>query len=282
MALRDTLRMVTTPIEAYTRNSAWTGTGFFFSQVIKSASDKSGKKTIWLVTNRHVVLDKDERTGVETLPTQLEFKLRCVDTASQVMWLPISLTNTELHQFTKVSTNPDIDIAVINVSKKMMSTIKANPTLKIPFSSVSEADIPQNNGFDIDICDDAIAIGYPRGYYDTSNLFPIVKSGIIASPWGVKFEKKPRFLVDMKLFPGSSGSLVISKPSCDISIKGQIQTYTDKHFAFLGIYSSEPYRKGIPVSIDDETTIIKHSSYNLGFVWYSAEVIKIINNGVNP
>lgn len=282
MALRDKLRMVTTPIGALTNTSAWTGTGFFFSQSVKDTNGKHIETQIWLVTNRHVVLDKDEKTGAETLPNQLEFKLRCVDSNSKVNWLSISLSNAELHQLTKVSNNPDIDIAVINVGQKLLSTIKANPTLKVPFSSVSEDDIPQNNGYDIDICDDAIAIGYPRGYYDKSNLFPIVKSGIIASPWNVSFEKKPRFLVDMKLFPGSSGSLVISKPSCDISIHGKMQSFPDKQFAFLGVYSGEPYRQGSPVRVDDELTIIKHSTYNLGFVWYSAEVTKIIASGVNP
>ena len=45
------------------------------------------------------------------------------------------------------------------------------------------------------------------------NLFPIVKSGIIASRWKTGFKGKPYFLIDAKLFPGSSGSVVITKPA---------------------------------------------------------------------
>ena len=64
----------------------------------------------------------------------------------------------------------------------------------------------------MEVFDDYLVIGYPRMFYDKVNLFPIVKSGIIASKWQGMLNGKPYFLIDAKLFPGSSGSIVISKP----------------------------------------------------------------------
>lgn len=281
MALRDTLRSVTVPIEGNTATSFWTGTGFFFKQEKKDDQGKIIDMQVWLVTNRHVALDKDE-TGKEIVPLSITFKMRCVDSTPKVQWFPITINEKELKTIMKVHNDANVDVALINVGQMIIDAQKANPQLKFTFSAMSDNDIPQYNGFDIDVCDDAIAIGYPRGYYDITNLFPIVKSGIIASPWGVAFMGLPRFLVDIKLFPGSSGSLVISKPSFDVVINGCQTTFTTKKYAFLGVFSSEPYKSGKPIKVDEELTIIKKSTYNLGIVWYSQLVIDIINSGVNP
>lgn len=281
MALRDQLRQVTTTIEAYTSKSLWSGTGFFYKREIKDNKGFVVDYKIWIVTNRHVVLEKDN-SGKETLPTELKFNMRCVDskTKTKIQWFPITLSKKELSACLKVHGNANIDVAVVEVTNRILNAIKSNRQFIFAYSAVSDDDIPQNNGFDIDICDDAIAIGYPRGYYDVVNLFPIIKSGIIASPWDVSFEGKPMFLLDVKLFPGSSGSLIISKPHSEISINGMIKTFPEKKFAFLGVFSGEPYKPGMPIKVDEELTIIKNSTYNLGVVWYSFLIKDIIDNGV--
>ncbi len=281
MALRDRLRHVTTTIEAYSSRSLWTGTGFFFKRETKDGEGKTIDLKLWIVTNRHVVLEKDNN-GTESLPTELKFNLRCVDskTKTSIKWFPVSLNTAQLSNCLKVHPNASIDVAVIEVTQLVIDAIKSNNQYSFAYSAVSEDDIPQNNGIDVDICDDAIAIGYPRGYYDTVNLFPIIKSGIIASPWDVSFEGKPIFMLDVKLFPGSSGSLVVSRPDYNISVNGSFKHFPEKTFAFLGIFSGEPYKPGLPIKVDEEFTIIKNSTYNLGVVWYSFLVTDIIDNGV--
>ena len=133
-------------------------------------------------------------------------------------------------------------------------------------SSVTIHNLPDNCGISVQVADDIIIIGYPRGYYDTYNLFPIVKSGIIASRWGLHFENKPGFLIDAKLFPGSSGSIVLTKPVTSIVTDGPIAGSKEADFAFLGVFSGEPL-------VDGE------SSLNLGFVWYGNLVVDIVNKG---
>ena len=135
------------------------------------------------------------------------------------------------------------------------------------------------NNIDVQASDDVVIIGYPRGFYDKFNLYPIIKSGIIASRWGANFDGKPIFLIDAKLFPGSSGSIVISKP-IDMIVRGGRPLYApEKQFAFLGIYSGEPSLKGRKIEVDN-LVITEKIGFNVGIVWYATLVEKIINNGV--
>ena len=67
---------------------------------------------------------------------------------------------------------------------------------------------------------------------------PIVKSEIIASMWKGMFNDKPYFLIDAKLFPGSSGSIVISKPIGTVIENGKFYVANAKQFAFLRVFSS--------------------------------------------
>ena len=89
--------------------------------------------------------------------------------------------------------------------------------------------------------DDVIVVGFPHGYYDELNHYPIVKRGIVASAWGADFDGEPFFLIDAKLFPGSSGSAVLTKPVEYVHQDGKLhRSPTGKQFALLGVYSGEP------------------------------------------
>ena len=130
----------------------------------------------------------------------------------------------------------------------------------------------------MEVADDVVVIGYPRGFYDHTNLYPIVKSGIIASRWGFNFNGLPYFLIDAKLFPGSSGSIVVSKPQNITVDGGMVFCAKEKQFTFLGIYSGELIRQPHPIEMDD-ITIIRKEGFNLGTVWYGSLVDEIIRDG---
>lgn len=282
MALIDRLHTLTTLITANTGNSMWQATGFFFRTL--TTPDLQGNrfgKDDYLVTNRHVIFSKT--TGTEVLADNLNFSLRYVDPATlSILWYQIPISNADLRVRAYVSSDPSIDVAVIKIGDLVQSAISSNPTKSFGYGVVTEADLPSQNGIDVEVCDDTVVIGYPRAYYDIKNLFPIVKSGIIASACNVYFNDNPFFLTDVKLYGGSSGSLVITKPSYLYHIAGKPVTFNEKKFALLGVYSGEPIYPRDPVQIDEELTIIKNSSYNLGIVWYSSLIIDIINQNVRP
>ncbi|MDX1921345.1 MAG: hypothetical protein SFU25_11510 [Candidatus Caenarcaniphilales bacterium] len=98
-----------------------------------------------------------------------------------------------------------------------------------------------------------------------------VKSGIIASKWRAFYNGNPYFLVDCKLFPGSSGSIIITKATGLGSAVGSFE-----FFQFLGVYSGEFYRRKETIEFD-EMTLIRKETYNIGIAWYYDIIEQIIN-----
>ena len=58
--------------------------------------------------------------------------------------------------------------------------------------------------------EDVYMVGYPDGIRDTVNNQPIFRRGVLATSPRFDFEGKPHFLTDMAVFPGSSGSPIVS------------------------------------------------------------------------
>ena len=125
---------------------------------------------------------------------------------------------------------------------------------------------------------DILVVGYPNGFYDKHSKFPIIKSGIVASKWRSKFNNKPYFLIDAKLFPGSSGSLVITKPLEYIFDGKRIYTPSsiDREFLCLGVYSGQysPKNQG-------DIDISQEENYNMGIVWYYYLIQEVITQGIS-
>lgn len=134
---------------------------------------------------------------------------------------------------------------------------------------------------------DVIVIGYPMGHFDTYNRFPILKSGIIASGWGMNFNEERIFKIDTQLFPVSSGSPVILKPTrIIVRDDGKISTYNSTSPAklLLGIYAGE-FQQKITEScmiekdqIKEDVKITKNVSLGIGNVFYADLIDEIILN----
>jgi Trypsin-like peptidase domain len=278
MNLNDTFHFITTLVVASTPHGQAQGTAFYYQHL--APTDKPGPQwravlNTWLVTNRHVVLPKVN--GKETVPSSFALHLRKIE-ADRLRWEAITPSTDELHARTKVHPNADVDVAIVNVGDLLTGKIKEGEKFLQWYAVHPENFVGQNN-IGVQVSDEVLLIGYPRGFYDQVNLYPIVKAAIIASRWGAHFGGKPFFLIDAKLFPGSSGSIVVSKP-IDLVVKdGRILHSKEKQFAFLGVYSGEPVRHEKPVELDDMVTIQK-SGYNVGVVWYADLVEEIIEDGV--
>lgn len=268
--------------------SAWTSvqtsaSGFFFQQL--SPRDPEKEKLgegywrkvegVWLVTNRHVIIHEGR------LAVSLTFRHRKI-TPNGFEWLPITLSGGDLEQRCSFHENDGVDVATVNVTDLLGKAMYPLPADEkgMAYSAVSEEDFPGREKIKAEVGDDVLVVGYPRGFYDQLSKFPIVKSGVIASFWGMPFGGKPCFLIDAKLFPGSSGSIVISKPVSFVIEKKQIFEHTSgsKQFAFLGIFSGEPFRESRPIETDT-FTIISKEGYDVGIVWYYHLVTQIIKNG---
>lgn len=280
MQIDDAIHGISTLIQVQTTSGVSQGTGFFYQQLSPADPNKGsqwrGIDSAWLITNRHVLLPQSP--AGESIPTSLTFHLRKVMGGS-IVWEPITLDQSSIIARARLHANPEIDVCAIHVLDLITEKLKSGEEY-LNWYGVSNDNLAGQNKINPHVTSDAVVVGYPRGTYDQVNVFPIVKSGIIASRWGANFEGKPYFLIDAKLFPGSSGSIVISKPTDVVVENGQVFHSKEKQFAFLGIFSGEPYQAHSPIELDD-LTIIRKTGFNVGIVWYGHLVDEILTSGVS-
>ena len=261
------------------------GSAFYYNEETPTEPEKTGPQWYsldrhWLVTNRHVVLPKID--DVECVPNEFIFCLREVENGT-IKWKPITLSKDELLANLKLHPQTNVDVALVDITSYIRAIARDMATQKTKnvmlFTPVSNLNLPENQPIPIEVTSDIIVASYPKGFYDNHNKFPIVKSGIIASAWGLNFKGLPTFQIDAQLFPGSSGGIVISKPTNLAMINGKPSYNKTKQFVLLGIYSGE-YTWNKEIEIDGKKYYID-TSYGLGDVWYSHLIPTIITNGVN-
>ena len=288
MDLGSKLNQMTTLIITETPQGTSLGSGFFYSvSDPPPPPDPDGPKDqwvwvgmeIWLITNRHVV--RPSVNGVEMHPSSITVHLRRWDVASgRPSWAEVVISGDEINERVRLHPNEHVDVAAINVSELLGQEAESNQdrfNYAAPFCFDKGLLARNNNKIHVEASSDVLVVGYPRGFYDDVNLFPIVKSGIVASRWGAWFQGEPRFLIDAKLFPGSSGSVVISKPTDLVVRDGQILVLrdADKAFTLLGVFSGAPIKQAEPVMVGD-LTIAQTLEYGLGIVWYADLIEEIL------
>lgn len=263
------LLYVTTLISTKILDHSYSGSGFFFQQDLPEG-EEDVLSDYWLVTNRHVIYAKDDFHHKKYLVDSLTFRVRVEEASTGALkWIGVTLTKDELRQRTKVLLDYGIDVAVIDVHDKVKEEIDSVKGIKVTISPIYESVLADKSNFPVEVCDDVMVVGYPGGYYDMANLYPIVKNGTIASMWGADFRGTKSFAIDAKLFPGSSGSLVITKPRMEDLENGKYITWNkEKLFYCLGVYSGVPIFNG--------------ATFDLGIVWYYSLIPETIKNGVAP
>ena len=260
-------------------------TGLFYTETMPTEPEKAGPQwykleKYWLITNRHVVIKKVNNK--EYLVDKFMFCVR-QNINGTINWKPIELSQEQLRGVLKLHQDKVVDVVAIDITSyihEIINEITTGSTSNnyiLPVN-LTNSNLPQNQPITIDVTSDIIVASYPKDFYDKTNKFPIVKSGIVASAWGFQFNGLPMFQIDAQLFPGSSGGLVISKPVNVAVIDGELKYNQSKQFVFLGVYSGE-FQWDEEVEIAGEKHIFKHS-YGLGNVWYSYLIPQIIRSGV--
>ena len=182
MKLDDTLHNVTTLLTNEFLGGYSQGTGFFYQKIRSNEQDidmQNLAEDIWIVTNRHVLIQKN----TNSLPDGSTFYMRIKGIDGQPDWNPIKLNKGELELRAKFHPNSKIDVAIIHITDLIKDKLREKGFLEI--FAISNLMLPENSGMNIEVSDDVSIIGYPQGYYDSSNVFPIVKPGSISSKWGI-------------------------------------------------------------------------------------------------
>jgi hypothetical protein len=169
-----------------------TGSGFYFNYTNK------GDTLTVLVTNAHVI------NGCQT--GYLRFKSYSI---------PFKINYGDLMQIkiddfeSKWIKHPSEDLAILPINT-ILEEVQKKYNKKIGIFKYTETDITSDLELkDLSAIEDVVMIGYPKGLSDEINDLPIVRKGFTATPVFLNYRNKSRFLIDIPIYPGSSGSPVI-------------------------------------------------------------------------
>ena len=186
----DEMFFVTTMITVDAPEGRGTGTGFFYAVATQAGP------VHFVVTARHVVARANEVT----------FTLLSARTPSQpALGSQLTIRLGE-HRQVFCHPDPDVDVAVIPVAPWLNEAQRQGAPAFIRWLTTEHLASPEDA---VDAFEEVIFVGYPKGIFDTANILPIARRGIIASPLDVDYEGLPAFLLDGAVLAGSSGSPVM-------------------------------------------------------------------------
>lgn len=225
-------------------------TGFFYA----SGDD------IYLVTNRHVVLDE----GAAHVPDKLKLWLH-TDAAdirrNGVYVVPLYDHRGRPRWLEHPERGRAVDVVAIPLNA---SRVKNEFVVK-PFGP--ESHLPEE--LIVQVGDDLIVVGYPLGLHDAAYNLPIVCRGTLASFYPIPFEGEPYFLMESRVHGGCSGSPVLTKPGGIMQAKGvRLSLYVSRGIYLLGVNSA---RVGKKRAAEEE------EPSGLNAVWFTYLIPEIIS-----
>jgi hypothetical protein len=184
------------------RNSSL-GTGFFFAFT-------SGNFVFpVIVTNAHVLKNMD--LGILNFTEEVHHEPKYG-----------SILKDTISDFkNKWILHPTVDLAILPILPIVQDL--SDRTKKKPYCYylLSERLLPNDTLLkEISAIEEVFMIGYPKGIWDEINNIPVVRKGTTATPFFIDYQGKKEFLLDISIFPGSSGSPIILYDPGSIAQKG--------------------------------------------------------------
>ncbi|MBB4080808.1 hypothetical protein GGR28_003443 [Lewinella aquimaris] len=260
-----------TPIKVFVGNKISEASGIYVLDVQIDSINTDTITEVYLVSNRHVLFPN------ESYPDSIVIFLSEDLGENRSEWISLTLVRDEIKRKLLLTDNGDIDVSLITVDS-IFKTFSAEGR-KIKTVRPIIRGIMEYKAMSIEpkIGDRILVLGYPSGFYDPIAKLPVAKAGIIASSFGRNYEGDEKFLIDAKLYPSSSGSLVIFKSPTNDVIDRMVGSYDDEPFIALGIYSGEKYVLGPQIETDDEV-LFEKQKMDFGNVWYFHTIFRLIDS----
>jgi hypothetical protein len=210
-------------------------TGFFF--------ERDGR--LFLVTNRHVVLDE----ASDHRPDRLEIELH-VDPENVAVTTGFAIP---LYRGAQPVWREGIDPAgtVDVVALQLEHAALPDKLLLQPFTPnhlIEQLD-------EIEVGTRVLIVGFPLGFHDTWHHLPVVRQAIIASAFGLRFQGQGYFLTDARMHRGTSGAPVVARQA------GQQSGRRDLPWMLLGVHAARMDVTNRDVEQDERL--------NLNCAWYA-------------
>ena len=210
-------------------------TGFFFER----------EDRLYLVTNRHVVLDAPS----EHYPDRLQIELH-VD--------PVNLGETvqfsiPLYRDGKSLWREGLDSAgAIDVVALALERAALPKTLQ--FRAFTPAHLVERLER-VELGTSVLIVGFPLGVHDTLHRLAVARQAVIASAFGIRFQGKGYFLTDARVHRGTSGAPVVAREAAPRDGRA------DLSWRLLGIHATR-------LDVVDRD-VARDESLDLNCAWYA-------------
>ena len=186
--------------------------GFFFER----------DKRLFLVTSRHVMIDKPSKH----FPDRIEIELH-IDPDNMARSTGFSMPlyrNAKSVWRQGLDTAGEIDVAVIEIDRKAL-----------PATTVYRAFTPRHLHASLDqveVGTSLLLVGFPLGFHDALHHMPVVRHAVIASSFGLRFQGEGYFLTDARTHRGTSGAPVVMR------VTDPGAEHADLPWMLLGVHSA--------------------------------------------
>ena len=229
----EALLLTTTQISTYAGNLLLTrATGFFFKR----------DERLFLVTSRHVLSDEPNGHWPDRLELILHTDERDLSKYTVYSCLLFRARKAVWHQ--GQDTAGPIDVAVLEIDQESFPR-DAHIRWFTPANLLQELHCAH-------VGTQLVLLGYPLGFHDTVHHLPVARHAIIASAFGLRFQRQGYFLTDGRAHRGSSGSPVLTRLAGDSS---------EIPWALLGVHSSRMDMGG--------RDLVQDESLGLNCAWYA-------------
>jgi hypothetical protein len=229
----EPLLLTTARVTTFDGERVLTGaSGFFF--------ERDGR--LYLVTSRHVVIDKPSKH----FPSRIEVELH-TDEANLTQATALSVW---LYRDGKSiwhegkDAGGDIDVAVIEIDRAALPKAVAIRCFT--------PDHLQGSLQEVEVGSSLLVVGYPLGFHDALHHLPVVRQAAIASSFGLRFQGQGYFLTDARTHRGTSGAPVVMRwPEGGAELPWKL----------LGVHSSRMDMRTRDLKLDE--------SLGLNCAWYA-------------
>jgi S1-C subfamily serine protease len=241
----EPLPLVAAPVFTLARDKPLTNaSGFFFAR----------DKRLFLVTSRHVVLDKPSHH----FPDRIEIELH-IDAGnlarSTVYSIPLYRDRKSVWR-AGLDSAGDIDVAVLELDRDALPTTILYRAFT-PHHLLAPTD-------QIEVGTSLLVVGFPLGFHDTLHHMPVVRHAVIASSFGLRFQGEGYFLTDARTHRGTSGAPVVMRLAQPRAEQAELP------WMLLGVHSAR---------FDVGTRDFKlDEALGLNCAWYADILLKLTEN----
>jgi hypothetical protein len=244
-----------------------TGTGFFFQYQFKK-----DHYLRLIVTNKHVVADA--KSGEFFLHREEKKDNRSVPSGQ---FFGIEFDNFEDAWIGHPNKNIDLCAMLFNQLDKQIKDWGESPYVAYFDEKLIWTDEQLAM---LSAVEEVVMVGYPIGLWDARNNLPIIRRGTTATHPGIDFQGRSEGVVDIAVFPGSSGSPVLLLNESGVySDKKRGSVVVGTKAVFLGVLYAGPIWTSEGEVIVQEIPTAKQvltqvpAMVNLGYMIKAKEII---------